>query len=277
MTEIRRLFETSPNPATRALLRAGLGERPPTRALERTAAALGVGVTLSAGTAGATALGGTAVAAAAGASAVGAVTIAKWLAIGALSGTVVAGGTTLVRRELESVPPAGARRAPATAIQSAPGVSPLAANERAGDLDPARAASPPFGAESGTARPGTDLDVIQRSPPNQNPHPERATTPPAGDDVSLERRSPLSVEVAAVDRARAFLASGAPERALSELAEYDRIRATGTLDRETWILRIDALVALGKRREAEALARSYLERFPRDAHATRLRELAGMR
>jgi hypothetical protein len=276
VTEIRRLFESSPNPATRALLRAGLGERPPVRAVERTATALGVGVALSASTAGASALGSTALSAG-GASAIGALSLVKWLAVGALSGTVVAGGTTLVRGTLESAPPAAARHAAATPRESPPGVPPFAANERAGDAASVRGASSPFGAGSGTVRPGVALDVAQRSPQNQNPDPARATaTPSRGDQgVSLERASPLSVEVTAIDRARASLAAGAAARALSELAEYDRIRATGTLDREAWILRIDALVAVGRRHEAEALARSYLERFPRDAHTVRLRELSG--
>jgi hypothetical protein len=92
--------------------------------------------------------------------------------------------------------------------------------------------------------------------------------------VELERAGPLTLELERIDRARAAVAAGAPERALDELSLYERVRTTGTLDREARVLRIDALLMLGRRDEARHLARGYLERFPKDAHATRLRELA---
>ena len=125
---------------------------------------------------------------------------------------------------------------------------------------------------SGTAGPGVALGAAQRSPPLTLP--PKSRTAPTSNDGAGERSGPLTIELERIDGARAALASGAAERALTELSEYERIRSTGTLDREAWILRIDALLALGKRGEARELARGYLERFPKDAHATRLRELA---
>jgi hypothetical protein len=271
VTELRPLFESSPNPATRELLRAGRRERPPVRAVERTAAALGVAATFSASTAGASALGGTVISAAGGAPALGAMALAKWLAVGALSGTVVAGATTLARYGLEAPPARTENAAPRDAAPRTP--SGVETRERGAST--LRDTSPPPRA-SGTARPGAVLDGARRSPENPDPIQNSATwaTSSAG-TTSGARPTPLAVEVAAVDRARASLASGAAERALEELAEYDRLRMTGTLDREARILRIDALLRVGRRQEAVELARSYLARFPRDAHAVRLRELAG--
>jgi hypothetical protein len=266
VTEFRPLLESSANPRTRELLRAGLAERPSARAVERTAAALGAGVALTTSTASAAVFGGTAASAAGGSSAVGALALAKWLAVGALSGTVVAGGAALVQHSFDE-------------SESAAHATPAAAREAAGDARrvsgagtaPERKTDQPFGAASGTA-PGEDDELVpQRSP---NPLPP-STVPSSAGSGALVADGPLTLELAHIDRARAALARGEAERALGELSAYRAIRTTGTLDREAWILRIDALLLLGKRDEARELARSYLERFPRDAHATRLGELSG--
>jgi hypothetical protein len=83
----------------------------------------------------------------------------------------------------------------------------------------------------------------------------------------------LAHEVELIDLARAAVAAGAGERALVELARYDRERETGVLDREAWLTRIDAVLLLGQGARAGELARGYLQRFPKDAHETRLREI----
>lgn len=265
MTDFRPLLESSANPRTRELLRAGLAERPSTRAVERTAAALGVGVALSTSTAGAAVLGGSAASAAGGASAIGALSIAKWLAVGAFSGTLVAGGAALFQR--------GAGGQHETSARTT-----VAKHEAVGDgrrvsnaPQALRATIPPPIAASGTAASGDGSGVAQRSPAL---NPSLEIPAPSGSGASVVN-SALSLELSHIDRARAALASGAAERTLEELARYRAIRTTGTLDREAWILRIDALLVLGRRSEAVELARGYLERFPRDAHATRLHELSG--
>jgi hypothetical protein len=265
VTEFRPLLESSANPRTRELLRAGLAERPSARAIERTAAALGAGVALTTSTASAAVFGGSAASAAGGASAIGALSIAKWLAVGAFSGTLVAGGAAVVQRgaggerENGAEPPAASYQAGGDG-RSASRIVPVTSPET----------NAPPGAASGTVQGGDASGVPQRSPALT-----QAPEFPAPSDSRSIASSALSLELSHVDQARAALAIGSAERALEELARYRAIRTTGTLDREAWILRIDALLLLGKRTEAEELARGYLERFPKDAHATRLRELSG--
>lgn len=74
-----------------------------------------------------------------------------------------------------------------------------------------------------------------------------------------------------MDRARAAFAGGNATRCLAELDAFDGLAQTGVLDREARVLRIDALHQLGRNAEARALAQRYLQVYPRDAHAARLR------
>lgn len=273
--ELRPLLESSSNPRTRELLRAGLGERPPARAVEVTAAALGLTVSLSASTVGATALGGAAVSLATP-PAIGALVIVKWLAVGAVCGTIVAGGSTYVRYEATRDGSSERRSVAAFSQPDTPnGRTPLAPGTREPVTAPDRGSSSPDGVR-GTARPGAAFEETQRSPAPISPSPIPRATPasPSAAAEASARTSQLSRELALIDRARASISTGAAEQALVELSAYDATRVTGTLDREARILRIDALLLLGKRREARELARSYLEGFPRDAHAARLLELA---
>jgi hypothetical protein len=281
VTELQRLLESSPNAKTRDLLRAGLGDRPSPGALTRTTAALAV-AGLSARAAGATVIGKGVMGAELGASvgaapALGAMAIVKWLGVGAIAGTLFAGGTTLVQRGLGSASPAATADDVATASDESGRNSTTALeSEREGNPSVFREPSTSSSSASGTPRPGDADDESRRSPPPPTPDSTRPAParPPIDALPTSERSSPLTVELERIDGARAALANGAAAQVLSELSEYQRVRSTGTLDREAWILRIDALLLLGRRVEARDLARRYLERFPRDAHAARLRELA---
>jgi hypothetical protein len=228
-------------------------------------------VSLSTGTAGAASL-----SVVGGPSAIGAMTIFKWLAVGALSGTVVAGGSAIV--QYESKPENSDARTMRTLRESRTPSGPpsLAAEPSSPTPAPVREASPSFDVAGGRTQPGTPSEVVDRSPSLGSTSARQAAVVPPADGASV-RTSQLSLELTLIDRARASLAIGAAEQALRELSTYNEIRATGTLDREAWILRIDALLVLGKLREAGDLAQSYLERFPRDAHAARLLELANGR
>jgi len=101
--------------------------------------------------------------------------------------------------------------------------------------------------------------------------------PPASVGALPLEAGALAREVERIDQARAAVAAGAGERALAELERYARERETGVLDREAWLLRIDASLLLGQGARAGELARGYLARFPRDAHEARLRAIAGSR
>ena len=77
----------------------------------------------------------------------------------------------------------------------------------------------------------------------------------------------------AIDFARHALATGDFTRALAELDAFERMPQTGALEREAKVLRIETLYKLGPVSRARALSEQYLQAFPNDAHAARLRAL----
>jgi hypothetical protein len=87
----------------------------------------------------------------------------------------------------------------------------------------------------------------------------------------------LARDVARIDSARSALAANDATRALGELDAYERSPRAGVLDREALLLRIDALARQGATDEMRVLALQYLQRFPDDAHAPRVRQLLGVR
>jgi hypothetical protein len=258
VTNLRPLLETSPNPRTRILLRAGLTDRPSAHSAKRVAAALGLSIGLSTKVAG-----GAALASAGSASALGPAVIVKLFTVGALSGLVVAGGSVAVRHGLGGSESAHESENGVDSAMQSPMVS--------GNASGLGAQTPPAG---GTVPSGAVPNANQGSPSTPSSRGPSGTTSEDPASEAAEREGALSRELAPIDRARAALAAGAPEQTLSELSEYEKVRSTGTLDREAWVLRVEAFVRLGKRSEARELATRYLERFPKDAHATRLREIA---
>lgn len=85
-------------------------------------------------------------------------------------------------------------------------------------------------------------------------------------------------EVAMLDRAKARLAANDPAEALAILAEYGRAFPRPVLYEEALALRVEALVRQGRRAEAEALARPFLEKSPSSPVAARVvRALEGSR
>jgi hypothetical protein len=253
VTEIDRLLETSPNRELRALLSAALNDAPPDGSLRRVATGLGVvvaGATWS--TAATGALGVGAASGATLASPAGALTalgLGKWLAIGAVAGTVVSGGAVAIDR-----------------FVSAPS-SPVAA--------PASAA---FETASGAVNAPRLREPIARpvEPVPERPEAPTHAAPPAGDWLPATPSTDsgaLAAEVERIDRARRALEAGDARRALAEIAAYERERQLGVLDREATLLAIRAHQALGDTGRARDLAHRYLTVHPNDAHAPRLRAL----
>lgn len=66
----------------------------------------------------------------------------------------------------------------------------------------------------------------------------------------------LLLEAKIVDQARAALAAGDPKQALKELEFYDKIPNASSLKQEATILKIQALLQVGRRTDARALAYS---------------------
>lgn len=90
---------------------------------------------------------------------------------------------------------------------------------------------------------------------------------------ALEMNASIAGEVALLDRARRALAAGDAERALGVLDEYGRAPRSGILGPETLLLRIQALLQLGQREAAVALARRFVAQNPGSRHAESLRSL----
>lgn len=272
MTEFRRLLESSSRPATRDLLRSGLGDRPRRGASERAALALGLTAAVAAtssaaSTAAAAAVTSTAVGSAnAAGTSLGALGLAKWLAMGMTAGVVAAGSAAVVRHEVArgqvsaSAPASSATYAGAGS--AAPSAKQNIAPSLADGASELRVNTPVPRTSAGTARSAASDPAPPRPPQTRNP-------------TSAQAPAALAREVAQIDAARHALASGDPTRALAELERYERIRETPTFVREAEVLRIEAFSAQGERTRASELARRYLKRFPNDAHVAKLREQFG--
>jgi hypothetical protein len=253
--EIKPLLESSSNSLTRDLLRSALPDAPHPRAIGRAAVALGATLTTATAAAGASSSLATGLSGAKGMSVVSSATaaqsglggmVAKWLVVGMASGGLVAGGASLLGPR-EPAPSAHVR------------VS-----------DPA--VRPPE-----SAKPPATRAWVEAAPPAANTETPAAPATPVPDEAQPSNQfrkgsGKLSREVELIDGARKAVAASDAQTALAALERYERVRETGTLDREARLLRIDALILRGDRPLASELARRYLQDFPNDAHAARLRE-----
>jgi len=81
-------------------------------------------------------------------------------------------------------------------------------------------------------------------------------------------------ELALLRRALGALAAQ-PRESLELAAQHERDYAQGIFGQEREVIAIDALIALQRTTAAETRARRFLERYPRSAHAPRIRTLLG--
>jgi hypothetical protein len=176
--------------------------------------------------------------------------LGKWLALGALAGSVTTASVVAVRFMAAH----SAAVAPATEITTT-------------HLDrtlprPASVVVPPPSVEvAPLAEPVTRMRANARAVPV--PSTPRASEPS------------LSNEVAALDGARRALEGNAAERALGALDEYARTTSRPRLGPEATVLRIEALLALGRRSEARSVGERFLVANPSSTHAPRVRSLLG--
>jgi hypothetical protein len=118
------------------------------------------------------------------------------------------------------------------------------------------------------------------APPASAPSPRRATpiavaSPPASLAAAVVRSETnprLTQELLALNRARASVAGGAPEQALSTLDGL--VGGFRVLALEASLVRIEALRAAGKRDAARALCEQLLGAHPDGPYTERLRSLA---
>jgi hypothetical protein len=229
------------------VLRHARALAPPPDAAARTLSALGLGPSA--------ALGATGAAVATRASMA---LLAKWVSVGALSGVLVIGASH-------------------------------GRNVLLGKTEVVRPAPEPLGghAPAPTVARGAELAAPALPPPVETPAASERAVLPRPPQLGAERRaanaapvvapsggqSPLDAELALLDAARAAVASRDPDRALRLLDQHRRDFPNGQLAEEATYVRVKALVERGDRRQADIVARKFLEAFPASPHAKRIRAL----
>lgn len=259
MSEPKRWLEESIPRDVERLVRAAQAEQPGEASLERTLAALGIGL-------GATGVATAAGAAAASVNATAKVTapitvglLAKWAAYGATLGTLSVGAATIARNPpwlapAPSVePPAQLRPDSIRVAPPVPDPAVVAPGSAGSVTEPVTA--PPAGAAAAPAS-GMPLGA--------------APAAVAASDASLGAET-LAAEVKTVDRARAALASGRAAQTLTVLDEYERNFSEGRFAPETLYLRMEAFVSLGRMAQARAAAGRLLTSYPNGPHSARAR------
>ncbi len=204
-------------------------------------------------------------AAATGAAAAGAASTAKVLVAVLVTAGAVGGGAWLASDGAPSETSAVAGRDEPASSPDPPAVEGPRGGAREPELHP-------------SASEATPSETIERTPAHRRRVASPAARAPALPAAARSRRetqpapAALAEEVAAIDSTRRALETS-PYRAL-ELAEEHRARfGDGVLGPERDLLRIEALLALGRDDEAQALADDLLARDPRSAHARTLRRL----
>lgn len=232
------------------LLRAATNEQPTRELSERMAR--GIGVALPAiGAGGAAGLTGKG-AAAASKAAVSSSPLLPWIS-GSLLAALVVGGFVALRSS--AAPP----RVPALSAPTSAALQ--AAPELAVPALPPAVATPPSDA---SPQPGND-----------------AATKPLGGFAGQRARSSttaneLAKQVALVDAARAALASGGAEHALSIVREYQATYPSGTFRPEVAAIKIESLLKVGRKAEARASAERFAATYGSGPLAERVARLAGI-
>ena len=277
MTELRPILGDDPTDEERRLLDSARLDVPPRAGRRRTLAAMGLAaaVTTTAGTGGAAAT-----TASAG-------LIIKWMALGAIGGTIALGATGALTPLVKGWGP----RAPAVVVPRpapaslagklstyVPPAAPVevqppraAAQLQAPRADApvqrdARSGAPPTSPSRPLAR-GPEpsrLSVVVPSLPVRPLHDPAIV--PSPDDT-------LTAEVTALDEARRALAASDPGLALLSLDSYDRRFALRRLGPEASVLRLEALLAEGRADQARQLGDQLLAAEPEGAYAQRVRSL----
>ncbi len=242
---------TSPDESFRnALLRSAADDGPAPAALDRELARLGLATV--AGTVALTAASGAT--AKVGAASLLSTTFAK-VTIVATIALVGAGGYVATREP-----------APATAPPPATSTASLRILPSAAPVASATAAPVVATAEPVVTAP----EPVTAAPARE----KAATRPTTSAAIAEERTRTLAAEVALIDRART-LARSSPGEAMTALDEYARTFPEGSLRDEAAVVRVEALLAAGRRADAARTAQPYLRDRPNTPIARRLTDLLG--
>lgn len=239
------------------LLAAGKSDAMDERARERLLASLGLAASTTIGAAAGTKL-ATAASHSLAPAAKGwlAAATLRWIGVGLASTALVGAGASAVLQERDgrSVPRelAVAARASVGDRAAAPADAPMTVHE---PTEPAPPESLPVAPRH--------AEALRRSGPE--------TRPPARTEPS--RRPSLASELTSLEALRAASQAGNHADVLAGLDAHDRRFPAGSFREEVVVLRADALVGAGRREEARALARSWLDAHPHSVHAPRLRRV----
>jgi hypothetical protein len=286
----RRLVESVHDDFELSVLRSAELDQPPPAVFTTTARLLGlsaamVGTWSGTAAAGAGAASSVTGAAVAGAAKWGGLFVAKYIGIGLAGGVVVlgaVGGVTSVLHGPTSAPDPSS--APMPSIRSREGAPATRAPHTPAPqapTDTARVAPATSGRATARARTAFSPDALASTDPlTQAP----AEPPVVGFELAEEalanarpstgdRSLSLAQEVALLDQARHAVRQRSPGQALLQLDAYSRLAPRGALLTEANVLRVEALVQVGRRSEAIALARQIIGQAPGSRHAARLRSL----
>jgi hypothetical protein len=237
-----RLRSDGGTPLERRLLNAAARQEPSPELSARMAAAIGV-VAPAPAPAPEAGMAGTGTIAPK--AAVGSSTLWPWV-----SGLVILAGAGAVVATRSAGDPSPPAHAP-SAVVAPPAVprAPAKIDAKAADGAPAAAPESKVAPKAGAAR----------------ARPEGATA----------TSSAISEQIALVDAASAAVSAGAGERALNVLREYQSKYPTGSFRPEVSALRIEALVLVGRRDEARALAERFVTQY-KGPLADRVARVAGL-
>jgi hypothetical protein len=297
MNEPPRLLEGDDDALKRMILRSSELDVPSGRSLRHAhALALGLATSTVAGVSAAGAGAGVATGAMVG-SVSTVKTIAIWAAMGLLSGALVS-GSAVTLLDAGAQPEARGPQAETAEIERAPAAKrpdPRAGGVPGSDRNTVAPASEPRAVaafeDSDPALTNRPLPAPRSAAPSSqstSPNSITTATPTQSaarfDSVIPESNSAtakgalsdeLAQELAIVDRARSALRSGNAAAALELVSSYERSYKRPRFAPEASALRIEALIALGRRAEAARLARSFMANHPGHPRTVRLREFLG--
>lgn len=128
--------------------------------------------------------------------------------------------------------------------------------------------------------------TIERPPPRATDDSPPAEPEPTGGPVvraaphvmpmPVEDARPTEPEAAYLQRAHAMLRAGDAAKALMMAEEHRRLYSRPALGQERELIIVQSLVQLGRKDEATARAKEFLDRYPASAHARRLRTILGL-
>jgi len=164
-------------------------------------------------------------------------------------------------------------------------------------VTPAASAAPIVAASAVVAASGAPVPLVEpvasasaptgpvESPPREDAGPASPSVPATASGrppssfvasgTGTGAAAPLEPEALMIRRAHDALLRGAPDRALVLVAEHARAYPTGALAQEREVIAIEALVAEGRRADAQTRAAAFRAAHPGSVHLGRLERLVG--